>query len=496
MALKFGTSGVRGLVTEMTDLECYLYAKAYIQYLKTRMAPEIISLAGDLRSSTPRIKKAVAFAIQEDAIVVDNCGDIPTSAVSFYGIANDRPSIMVTGSHIPEDRNGIKFNMPWGEILKEDELEISERYKALKEGLNPRRQDFPFDDEGYFRSDLILNMAEVNISAEKSYVARFIDFFPAHCLKGLKLVLYQHSAVGRDILLEILEQLGAEVIPLGRSDIFIPVDTEAVEDEEQLAAWVKEYEAHALVTTDGDSDRPLVVDEKGKVVRGDVLGILVSDFLKADSVSTPVSCNTALEKCGKFSHICRTRIGSPYVIESMNGAVKDHYKTVVGYEANGGFLTATDMINPATGKILKALPTRDAALPIIAILLHSLEKREAISRLVSDLPPRYTVSGLLRDFPVEISRKIMEGFSSEGQKNAALFFGTAFGGAESFDLTDGVRISFKGGDILHLRPSGNAPEFRCYTESSSEVRARENNDMALQIVRDIIRPAVEKAYLP
>ncbi|MBE9502955.1 MAG: phosphomannomutase [Proteobacteria bacterium] len=495
MALKFGTSGVRGLVTEMTDLECYLYAKAYIQYLKTRMAPEMISLAGDLRSSTPRIKKAVAFAIQEEGILVDNCGDIPTAAVTCYGMQNDRPSIMITGSHIPDDRNGIKFNMPWGEILKEDEVEISKRYSEFKETLTARSQALPFDEDGYFKSNVTIEMGEVNSSAERSYVNRFINFFPAHCLKGLKVVLYQHSAVGRDIFLKILEQLGAEVIPLGRSDSFIPVDTEAVENEEQLAAWVKEHNAHALATTDGDSDRPLIVDEKGKVVRGDVLGILVSDFLKADSVSTPVSCNTALEKCGKFRQVCRTRIGSPYVIEAMNKAVNNQYKTVVGYEANGGYLTATDIINPATGETLKALPTRDAALPVIAILRHSLEKGKTISQLVADLPPRYTASGLLREFPVNISKKLIENFTSKGQKNTDYFFRAAFGAVESFDFTDGVRITFSGGDILHLRPSGNAPEFRCYTESSTEVRARENNDKALQIVRDIIRPAIEKGCI-
>ena len=388
MALKFGTSGVRGLVTEMTDMECYLYAKAFIQYLKTRTSPETISLAGDLRSSTPRIKKTVAFAIREEGISLDNCGDIPTGAVTCYGMQHDRASIMITGSHIPDDRNGIKFNMPWGEILKEDELEISKRYKEIKEKLTAGEQGHSFDEDGYFKAGIAVDMGEVNRSAERSYIDRFIRFFPAKCLKGLKVVFYQHSAVGRDLLLEILEQLGAEVVPVGRSDRFIPVDTEAVEDEAQLAAWVKEHKANALVTTDGDSDRPLVVDEKGKVVRGDVLGILVSEFLRADAVSTPVSCNTALEECGKFRQISRTRIGSPYVIAAMNEAVKKRFKTVVGYEANGGYLTATDIIHPANGERLKALPTRDAALPVIAILLHSLEKREPISELVDDLPPR------------------------------------------------------------------------------------------------------------
>ncbi len=131
MPLKFGTSGVRGLVTNMTDEECYLYSKAFIEHLKTKTSPKVISLSGDFRSSTPRIKNAVAFAIREEGLDLDNCGDIPTGALTFHGIQEGRASIMVTGSHIPDDRNGIKFNMPWGEILKEDEIEISRRYEAI-----------------------------------------------------------------------------------------------------------------------------------------------------------------------------------------------------------------------------------------------------------------------------------------------------------------------------------------------------------------------------
>lgn len=484
MALKFGTSGVRGLVSEMTDLQCYLYGKAYVQYLKTRTSINMISLAGDLRNSTPRIKKALAFAISEEGLILDNCGDIPTGAVTFHGMQQGSPSIMVTGSHIPDDRNGIKFNMPWGEILKDDELEISKKYKDLSTKLTAMEKNILFDGEGYFRAEISLDMADVNRAAEAAYVDRFIRFFPALCLKGLKIVLYQHSSVGRDVFLYILEQLGAEVVPVGRSDRFIPVDTEAVEDEEQLAAWVKEYGAHALVTTDGDSDRPLVVDENGKVVRGDILGILVSEFLQADAVVTPVSCNTALEECGKFRQIYRTRIGSPYVIAAMNEAVQDGFKTVVGYEANGGYLTATDIIHPVTGKTLKALPTRDAALPIIAILLQSLEKSKTISQLVEDLPPRYTVSGLLREFPTAFSSKIVEAFTADCRGNAELFFKATFGRLECFDFTDGIRMTFSGDEIIHLRPSGNAPEFRCYTESSTEEQAQKNNDKVLEIVKN------------
>ena len=279
---------------------------------------------------------------------------------------------------------------------------------------------------------------------------------------------------------------------VGRSEHFIPVDTEAVHDEARLAAWVKENKADALVSTDGDADRPLLVDEKGKLVRGDILGIIVSDFLKADAVATPVSCNTALEKSAKFKHVSRTRIGSPYVIAAMNASVEAGYQRVTGYEANGGFLTGTDIISPYTGARLRALPTRDATFPLIAILFHSLQKKLPLSELSADLPPRFMASGVLKEFPIKISNKIIKAFTSEGEIVAKKYFVKIFGEVENFDYTDGIRITFGSSDIVHLRPSGNAPEFRCYTESSSESKALENNRKALNIVEKVIRPEMER----
>lgn len=485
MSLKFGTSGVRGLVTEMTDRDCYLYTKAFIQHLKSKKKTASMALAGDLRKSTPGIEKAVAFAVMEEGLEIDNCGYIPTGALTYYGMEKNIASIMVTGSHIPDDRNGIKFNMPWGEILKDDEAQIIKRYKKLKKASSWK---LTFDDAGNFNEGTMIDLGKINAEAKDHYTKRFIRFFPPNSLAGLKIVLYEHSSVGRDILKKIFKSLGAEVISVGRSDKFIPVDTEAVENEKELAKWVLEHKADALVSADGDTDRPLVVDEKGNVIRGDVLGIIVSNFLKADSISTPVSCNTALEKSLNFKHISRTRIGSPYVISAMKEAIESGHKIVVGYEANGGYLTGTDIVSDDTGEVLKALPTRDAALPIIAILIHSKNRGKTLSELVGGLPPRYTASGLIRDFPSDISAEIMESFSRNGSDEVDKFFLKTFGPLDSLDLTDGARILFSKGDIVHLRPSGNAPEFRCYTESSTEDEALLNNKKAIRIIKESMMP--------
>ena len=133
-------------------------------------------------------------------------------------------------------------------------------------------------------------------------------------------------------MIEIVKRLGGVPVSLGRSKDFVPVDTEAIrpEDIESAAKWAKENDLFAIISTDGDSDRPLISDENGKWLRGDVTGILTAQFLNADCVVTPVSCNSAVEQAG-FKKVIRTRIGSPYVIEGMNKASEEGFSRVVGY---------------------------------------------------------------------------------------------------------------------------------------------------------------------
>ena len=477
--VKFGTSGARGLAADMTDEVGYAYTWAFIQYLEgTGRITEktTVAIGGDLRPSTDRIMSAAAKAVEDRGHVPENCGKLPSPALARYGIERGIPTVMVTGSHIPDDRNGIKYTTIKGEILKQDESGIKQQTADIKEGI--------FNEKGFFLHKL--NPCPENRSATTSYINRYLDFFPEDCLKGKRIGVYQHSAVGRDQMVEIFKGLGAEVIPLGFSNTFIPVDTEAIRQEDVEAArkWSGESHFDTIVSTDGDSDRPLVSDETGKWLRGDIAGILTAAYLKADAVATPVSCNSALEKCGWFKETYRTRIGSPYVIEGMQKALKKGFKRVVGYEANGGFLMASDMVR--NGKKLKALPTRDAVIVHLAVLLLSIERGGKISELLLELPQRFTFSDRLKDFPTERSfQRINTLLSKDGKgKKEAIerVFGRNFGHVAKTDTTDGLKITFKSSEVVHLRPSGNAPEFRCYNEADTEYRAMEMNGICMDIM--------------
>ena len=483
--VKFGTSGARGLADDITDFVSYVYTMGFLQYLESagelKKGRTEVAIAGDLRPSTDRIMEATRRAATDMGYTPVNCGKIPSPAVALYGITNNIPSIMVTGSHIPADRNGIKFNKSSGEILKVDEAGIREQRVSVDDRLFKNTKNFSSSvNEQWIPSN----------TAQRTYVRRYLDTFPDDCLKGRRIGIYQHSSVGRDIVLEIIKGLGADAVALGRSDTFIPVDTEAIrpEDIELAAKWAADDSYDAIISTDGDSDRPLISDEKGHWIRGDVAGILCAKYLGADSVSTPVSCNSAVEKSGWFKSVNRTRIGSPYVIESMNEATKSGAKVVVGYEANGGFLTNSDI--PMFGTNLQALPTRDSVILHLSIILLSIREGRKLSELTASLPERYTASDRLKNFPQQDSKYILELFNSgdavKDRAKATDIFGKLCGVCSGIDRTDGVRMTFDSDEIVHLRPSGNAPEFRCYNEAASADRVVEINSECMKILPNLM----------
>lgn len=472
----FGTSGARGLATAMTDRVCSAYTRGFLQHLESigelKRAGERVAVGGDFRPSTDRIMIAVCRAVADMGYRAVNCGKLPSPALALFGLENQIPSIMVTGSHIPDDRNGIKFNKIAGEVLKTDEQGMSRQIVEW--------DDAQFGADGNF-SQRAADVASADqfspdSSAGENYVARYLNFFDRDALAGWRIGVYQHSAVGRDALARILSGLGAQITPLGRSEKFIPVDTEAIRPEDVKLAtdWAKAGLFDALVSADGDSDRPLVSDEHGRWLRGDVAGILCAQFLEADSISTPVSCNTAVEKCGWFKEIRRTRIGSPYVVASMMQATADGARRVVGYEANGGFLLNSDL--ERGDKKLRALPTRDAVIVMLGILLLAKARRQTVSQLAASLPERFTASDRLKNFATEKSLTLLAGFNrgTEAADRTAVEskFGDLCGAVKTLDRTDGLRITFANEEVIHLRPSGNAPEFRCYTEAATDARAR------------------------
>lgn len=553
VSLVFGTSGLRGLVKDITDLEAYINVKAALRYLLTIgdiRASSGVVIAGDLRPSTDRIMRACAQAIVDSGCQVENAGKIATPALISHAISTGRAGVMVSGSHIPFDRNGIKLNKSVGEVLKSDEPGITREVERVRvEEYSRTGTTSVFDASGMLKRSP--DLPPLDRAAEEAYVHRYLQSFTCGGLSGLRVLVYQHSAVGRDVLPRILRELGAEVVTAGRSETFVSIDTENITDEQldrleefAIAAEASSRPLHAIASTDGDSDRPLLtavlpgaeVHPGGRRVRflpGDLLGIVVAEYLRADAAGVPISANDAVERrMGKRGvSLQKTKIGSPYVISALDELRRaGTHARIVGWEANGGFLTGSDFALSAGTMV--ALPTRDSTLPILANLFAAAEQRIGLAALWSRLPARFGRAGLLDNVPVAVSAAILAhlippgavievGLDGAGrvfdrsrpdamptplaesstadwqQRKATLtrFFTTALGfdNIVRINVLDGVRVYFRNGDVAHVRPSGNAPQLRIYANSDSQARADQIVELGLREPDGILRQ-LERAF--
>jgi phosphomannomutase len=447
--IAFGTSGARGLVTQFTSDVCAAFTLAFVDSLPTGTKLSEMAIAIDNRPSSYAMAQACSAALEQLGIKPIYYGVVPTPALAFTAMQKNIPCIMVTGSHIPFDRNGLKFYRPEGEITKQDELAI-------------------MSSKATFHAISHLPDLEVDNAAATLYLHRYVSLFEQPILAGKHIGIYEHSSAGRDLYKPLFEQLGAQVTSLERSETFVPIDTEAVSDEDKQKAltWSKQYAFDAIFSTDGDGDRPLIADENGHWLRGDILGLLCAKALGIEALAIPVSCNTSVELSKAFEQVTRTKIGSPYVIAEF-APLNTQFTSVAGFEANGGFLLGSDTV--INNQLLKALPTRDAVLPAIMLLAASIKKGN-ISALVTEVSKRFSASDRIKDFATAKSQQLINQHKDDPSQLVTLLgFNEA---VMNSDTTDGLRITLANHDIIHLRPSGNAPELRCYAEAADESTAQ------------------------
>ncbi len=457
-SLKFGTSGLRGLVTDLRGQPARRYVAAFLRHLRSTgsLTGGKVMVGRDLRPSSPGIARDCIAAIAAAGLEPIDAGTVPTPALALAALAEGAAAIMVTGSHIPADRNGLKFYAPTGEITKADELGILE---AL--------DDRPVPDGA---GEAIDNHAAVL----ERYCHRFDGLLRADQLAGLRIGVFEHSTVSRELLGQVLAGYGATIVPLGRTNAFVPVDTEAFADAvfAPLRGWMEQEVLDVIVSADGDGDRPLLMDGTGEFVRGDVLGLLTARFLSARAVVTPVTSNSAIERTCYFEQVVRTRVGSPYVVAGMAGV-----RGVVGFEANGGTFVGEGV------EALPPLPTRDALLPLVATLGLATRQGEPVDRVIAALPLQYALADRLPEVPPERSAAFLHRLESDTDYAAAVFEPH---GIADLVAIDGLQFRTRSGDMVHFRASGNAPELRCYVEGSSPEVARALLGWGMDVARKAV----------
>ncbi len=265
---------IRGIVGEdLTPETVELLGKGIGTYFR-RHGKKDVALGGDCRLSTPQFAEALARGLLSTGCSVTHLGTIPTPLLYFtmYTKPNDA-GVMITGSHNPPEFNGFKMMIGKETLFGKTILDI---YSLIK------NSDFIQEPPG--------ETSWINIGPEyHNWVVNDISLS-----KKLRVVVDAGNGTGGEVAVPIFEDLGCEVIPLycemdGNFPNHHPDPTlpEALED---LIKKVAETEADLGIAYDGDSDRIGVIDDKGKIIWGDMLMVLFSrDILPKNPGATVIS---------------------------------------------------------------------------------------------------------------------------------------------------------------------------------------------------------------
>lgn len=314
----FGTDGVRGTANQypMTCEVALALGRAVAHMSKSGNHRHRIVIGKDTRVSGYMIEMAFASGVCSMGVDALLLGPMPTPAVAH--LTQDMRAdagVMISASHNPYEDNGIKIFGRDGYKLP-DEMEYQLEQWARGDAIEHIR---PTKDQvgKAFRID----------DARGRYIARLKQVMPPEVdLAGMRIVVDCANGAAYKVAPTVLEELGAEVFPIGVSP-----DGHNINDgvgamyPRKLGDAVKAHGADIGLALDGDADRLIVVDEFGHPVDGDaVIGLAARQLhrvgkLANDEVAVTVMSNLALDGFLKKEGVAvtRTQVGDRYVVEAM-----------------------------------------------------------------------------------------------------------------------------------------------------------------------------------
>ena len=316
MGRLFGTDGVRGIANkELTPELAFNLGKAGAYVLKAKNDRPVVVIGKDTRISGDMLENALAAGILAVGGNVIKAGVIPTPAVAYLARYYDADAgIVISASHNTFEYNGIKFFN--GEGYKLDDL------------LEEKIEDIiisSVDVNSHITGDLIGRCLEASENAEDLYMRHLLETVDFR-LEGKKIALDCANGASYRIARKVYEALGAEVTVMGDKPDGINInDGCGSTHPEKLAELVKRTGADIGMAFDGDADRLIVVDEKGRVLDGDrVIAICARMLkeqgrLKENRVTVTVMSNIGFHKAMEESgiEVDVTGVGDRYVLESM-----------------------------------------------------------------------------------------------------------------------------------------------------------------------------------
>jgi phosphoglucosamine mutase len=361
----FGTDGVRGVanVHPMTAEMALQLGRALAYLVRSGPHRHRIVIGKDTRLSGYLLEQAIASGICSMGVDVMLCGPLPTPGIAFITESMRADAgVVISASHNPYQDNGIKFFSRDGFKLP-DEMEL--RIERLVLGQ-------PGDDGGTDAfhalrptANRIGKASRIN-DAGGRYVVFLKALFPREMtLDGLTIVVDCAHGAAYKVAPLVFEELGAKVITLNaRPDGKNINDACGAVHPQAMAKAVEKNGAQLGIALDGDADRVIVADEKGRVVDGDaIMAIVGRDLLRQralakKTVVATVMSNIGLERSLREvgGRVVRTQVGDRYVVEEMRRS---------GYNFGGeqsGHLLFLDHVTTGDGVC--------AALNVLAVMLR------------------------------------------------------------------------------------------------------------------------------
>ena len=456
MGRYFGTNGIREVVGESLTARFVTDMAGAIGVVVGDGRP--IAVAWDGRTSSPAFARIASGTLSLGGFEVQELGVMPTPCAQ-YNVPRVGAScgVIITASHNPPEFNGIKG-------IADDGLEFTPQTeeaveKAFAEGKARR---VPFDRVGGIRPEegsIERYLAGVRAQVDVESIRR----------RGLRVVMDCGNGASAVSGPTLLGQFGLRYVSInGNLDGRFPgrpsEPTEA--NLKDLLASVPAYHADLGVAHDGDADRAVFVDEKGRFIPGEkILTLLAREEVRAaggGTVVTPVTSSQSVEDVisplgGKVHY---TRVGSPVVARAMAET-----KAVFGGEENGGCLFPRHQC------------ARDGAMTLAKVLELLSTTGKPLSQLPEELPPYFLIKKKV-ECPIALRQQVLAEVPSllDAGKDASTRVITL----------DGVKVVTPRGWVL-VRPSGTEPIYRVFVEAKDRAAAEQLANLTLEKVEGLIR---------
>ncbi|HEY3422888.1 MAG TPA: phosphoglucosamine mutase [Methanocellaceae archaeon] len=414
MAL-FGSSGIRGVINEQMTPELALRAGKALGSLKKRVV-----VGRDPRTSGQMVENALIAGLLASGANAIRVGVVSTPTLAYAARDYDC-GVMVTASHNPPEYNGLKFWNPDGmafSLKQQDELEA-----LIENGV--KGADWKAMGCDISRQDAIAGHTHAILSNVRR--------------SSLKVVIDCGCGAGSTITPYVLRDMGCHVISLNaQPDGFFPARMpEPVEENlSELKAAVKAYGADLGIAHDGDADRMVAVDDKGRFVSGDTLLAYFCGFEVKTALVCPVDVSMTVERVAAGARIYRTRIGDAFVSEEARRV-----------NAEFGGETSGTWIFPRISYCPDGIY---AAARLVELVGEHGKLSEAIDRL-----PKYPLKrGGIKFAPNLDKGAIMRHIKS------------LLEGYTDMNELDGLRVTYPSGWFL-IRLSGTEPKIRITAEAEN-----------------------------